>query len=104
MEPSVLNAQQSRLENRSLYFVLGLLSVAQSLEARLEQFSPDTTQDLENPPHSASTNPDFLYFTLGALALSNRLQSKLATERALATPNEDSAASDTFDPLKNVLY
>jgi hypothetical protein len=102
MEHSVLNTQQSRLANRSLYFVLGLLSLAKNLENRLD--SVDNPQVLVDSPVDEGSNHDFLYFTLGALALSNRLQAKLEVERELVAINENEVISDTLDDLKNLLY
>jgi len=99
MEHSVLNTQQSRLANRSLYFVLGLFSVAQNLENQLLASAAEPAEEA-----AESSNRDFLYFTLGALALSSNLKAKVETERELIVVEEIPAASDVPDNLKNLLY
>ena len=103
MEHSVLNAQQSRLANRSLYFVLGLLSLSKNLENRLLDSAAETPQAAIDSPVDEGGKDDFLYFSLGALALSKRLQSKLEAEQELVTISEDVSASETQDNLKNLL-
>jgi hypothetical protein len=102
MVQSVLNNKKIRVPNRSLYFVLGLMSASQSLERRLEDAS-------SNPAMAESTNEDqgFLYFSLGLLAFSQQLQNKLVAERDrivsdAVTPA--TVADERRDALSNLLY
>jgi hypothetical protein len=100
MARSVLNDQQSRQANRGLYFVLGLLSLSQSLENTLDQAAVDTEPNPEAPP--VDENQDFLYFTLGALSFSHQLQERLGAEWEL-TDDKNTASRDTPHTPPNLM-
>jgi hypothetical protein len=96
MARSVLNDQQSRQANRTLYFVLGLLSLSQSLEDTLDQAAADVVPNPADAP--VDTAQDFLYFTLGALSFSYQLQEQLGAEWSLAADKKTVSHDPSHTP------
>lgn len=100
MARSALNQQHSRLANRSLYFLLGLLLAGQRLEAQVLRSS-----EPELPPETpAAVNQDYLYFCLGLLAFSRQLQTGLEAERDLVSRTASTAPDSSSDALHGALY
>ena len=102
MPRSALNQQQSKLANRSLYFLLGMLSAGQHLEAVL-------SKDAENAPElpnetAAEANEEFLYLCLGLVSFSRRLHSHLEAERGLMSQPVPGLMPDSRDALSGALY
>ena len=100
MRRSALNQQQSRLKNHSLYFVLGLLSTSQHLEAQLTELPPESRSEVM----SADQNKDFLYLCLGLVAFSQDVQGRLTLEYDLTTRDAKPSAPHHPDTLSNALY
>ncbi|HLV33543.1 MAG TPA: hypothetical protein VKY59_00455 [Spirillospora sp.] len=100
MARSALNQQHSRLTNRSLYFLLGLLSAGQRLEAQALR-SSELESSSEAP---AAVNQDYLYFWLGLLAFSRQLQTRLEAERDLVSRATSTAPDSSSDAFYGALY
>jgi hypothetical protein len=100
MAHSALNSQQNRLANRSLYFLLGLLSTGQHLEAHLlrEAANAPATESAED------VNVDYLYFCLGLLAFSRQLQSRLEAERDLVSSHAERTPENRSHIPSGALY
>lgn len=93
MARSVLNSQHSQLTNRSLYFVLGLLSAGQSLEAYMQR----AAQQVTSAEPETDISPELIYLHLGLMAFSRKLSARLEAERnhvqpPVSVPVDDLAA------------
>lgn len=100
MRHSALNQQNSQLKNRSLYFLLGLLSTSQRLEEQLSKLPAEATSDVE----AHAQNDDFLYLCLGLMFFSQDLQARLKLEYDRTTVSDVSPSQHNPDALNGALY
>ncbi|MCZ7545137.1 MAG: hypothetical protein M5R40_17145 [Anaerolineae bacterium] len=88
MEPSALHRQIDLFEagNNSLYFALGLVSMARNLSAAMDPAGSAPRALFDAPETDAGDEPDkssadsALFFALGLVALSQRLERILEAE------------------------
>ena len=104
MARSALNVQHNQQENRSLYFLLGLLSAARSVNEHFVQSAVAGPEPAADDSDTTGNDPDFLYFSLGMLALAHQLQAALNTERGQTVTEAVGGPQDHADTFRNVMY